>query len=55
MIPEASGPTKQADEQAFAAQVAEAQAASDARQQQAGVFQESRTPTEDVTAGQERL
>jgi hypothetical protein len=38
-----------------AEQVAEATAASDRRQEQAAAFQNARTPTTDVTAGQERL
>jgi hypothetical protein len=55
MIPEPSGESKAADEAAFAASLAETTADNDRRQAQAKAFQESRTPTSDVVAGQERL
>jgi hypothetical protein len=54
-MPEVNGPSVAADEAAFTAAVAEATADTDRRQQQAAAFQDTRTPTGDVTAGQERL
>jgi hypothetical protein len=54
-IPVPSEPGKTADEAALEAAVAQATADTQRRQAQAKVFQESRTPTRDVKAGEERL
>ncbi len=54
MIPEPSGEQKAADQAAFAASLAAAQAGSDARQAQARAFQEASNVVDvpNVTAGQ---
>ena len=50
-IPEPSGEQKARDERAFA----QATADTERRQQQAAAFQNTRTPTADVRAGEKRL